>query len=558
LENKSYRHLGWESTPRDSAHGEVLKGDLLIVYFARNSIEFKQLLKKIYIVDSVSPDKVTFYVSEFRNLKGMSLTKIRKAVNDNRLSNNFERLGQQGFNIRKIPRSDYDNILLLDQEGDIDNTLGKDSDLPFPSEQQLKTAISEIKNVLFIDDVTIKDIVYNLISGRNILLAGPIGTGKTHLAQLIPEKVWKAHDGGYYAEVVTATSDWSTTEVIGGISPIINKSENESEISYDFIDGCVTRTVRYNWTDESSRIRKKYVDEKTDETFRGVWLIIDEFNRANIDKCFGEMFTSLEYKQLTLSRGELVTIPKDYRIIATLNVFDKHFLYSMSDALKRRFAYIEITSNFMSNDFDEEEEKYYALKRAIEDIRKNTNFSDEHLAKLKISFIEMDEEKEIDRNHTDKGLLKTIDECYEIFKFIRFTKNLGTGILISIVKYILFGSIFYGEDKTTLLDSALKSNIVPQLESLQRSALETISSFCTGQVGKFFSGKKLEDIDFEFYETEFRKLCSHFGVQKDLRSMIQNQNSDWNKFNPWSNENAPRLPQFVEELSNLIQDSTGV
>ena len=555
LENKTYAHVDWENTPKDSAHGQVQNGDLLIVYFARNSIQFKQLLRKVYVVDSVSPDKVTFYVSEFKNLRGISLDKIRKARNDNKLSENFDRLGQQGFNIRKVLQSDYENILLLDDEEDIDHTLGNDSDLPIPSKQQLEIAVSEIKNELFIDDSTIKEIVYNLLSGRNILLAGPIGTGKTHIAQLIPEKVWKNHDGGYYPEVVTATSDWTTTEVMGGISPTINKSE----ISYDFVDGCVTRTVKDNWTDESCKLRKKYVKEETGEMFRGVWLVIDEFNRANIDKCFGEMFTSLEYRELILPRRELVNIPKDYRIIATLNVFDKHFLFNMSDALKRRFAYIEISSNFMSPSFNVEGEKYYVLKRAFDEIRNNTNLEESHLIKLAIDFDH--KQKVIDRDKTDKGLLKTIDESYDIFKFIRYTKNLGTGILISIIKFVLFGSIFYDEDKTKLLDSALKSNIVPQVESLQKSSLETISSFCSGQVGELFSSKKLEDIDFETYETEFRKICNHFGEKQELRNLVQNvqkQNADWSKFNPWTHESAPNLPQFIGELSYVIQNSTGV
>jgi hypothetical protein len=202
--------------------------------------------------------------------------------------------------------------------------------------------------------------------------------------------------------------------------------------------------------------------------------------------------------------------------------------------------------------------KYYALKRAVDDFRNNTNFKESQLTKLRINFDDKDKGKKIDRNKTDEGLLKTIDECYEIFKFIRFTKNLGTGVLISIIKHILFGSIFYDEDKTKLIDSALKSNIVPQLESLQKSSLETILSFCSGQVNELFSGKKLEDIDFEIYETEFRKICNHFGTEQELRILVQNKDTNWSKFNPWTHENAPDLPQFIGELSNLIQNSIGV
>lgn len=59
--------------------------------------------------------------------------------------------------------------------------------------------------------------------------------------------------------------------------------------------------------------------------------MIDEFNRANIDKAFGQLFTALEYGALDIPTidpkrsSEKLLIPEDYRIIGTLNTFDKHF-----------------------------------------------------------------------------------------------------------------------------------------------------------------------------------------------------------------------------------------
>ena len=192
-----------------------------------------------------------------------------------------------------------------------------------------------------------------LTSGRHILLAGPIGTGKTRLAGMIPEIFWE-NIGGYWAENYTATADWNTQDVIGGIYP---KMEN-GKVVYDIQYGCVVETVAKNWEHginggrrTPNKIQEKKITNEFKEkklSYRGTWLIIDEFNRADIDKAFGQLFTSLRTRSLKIPTNDIgssykdLRIPKDYRIIGTLNTADKHFLFQLSDALKSRFAYIEV------------------------------------------------------------------------------------------------------------------------------------------------------------------------------------------------------------------------
>ncbi|KKL72417.1 hypothetical protein LCGC14_2085130, partial [marine sediment metagenome] len=96
------------------------------------------------------------------------------------------------------------------------------------------------------------------------------------------------------------------------------------------------------------------------------WLIIDELNRADIDKAFGVLFTTLagdnvtipftkenrpikimaDYKNVTFSSDSTDNycyyIPENWRIIATMNTYDKSSLYQMSYAFMRRFAFIMI------------------------------------------------------------------------------------------------------------------------------------------------------------------------------------------------------------------------
>ena len=97
------------------------------------------------------------------------------------------------------------------------------------------------------------------------------------------------------------------------------------------------------------------------------WLVIDELNRSQFDRAFGQLFTVLSGQPVVLpySRpeasgrplvllpagadspipdGDVLQIPESWRIIATMNVFDKSLLFEMSFALMRRFAFIEVAS----------------------------------------------------------------------------------------------------------------------------------------------------------------------------------------------------------------------
>jgi len=93
-------------------------------------------------------------------------------------------------------------------------------------------------------------------------------------------------------------------------------------------------------------------------------LVIDEINRANIDKAFGQLFTVLSGQkvQLPFTKGEEdkevkiipgeefekpvasheFVAPKSWRILATMNTYDKTSLYEMSYAFMRRFSFIRI------------------------------------------------------------------------------------------------------------------------------------------------------------------------------------------------------------------------
>ncbi len=187
---------------------------------------------------------------------------------------------------------------------------------------------------LSLDDNIYASVYAALQSGKHVILTGPPGTAKTTLAEAVAEAAAAAGLCSGHV-LTTATADWTTYETIGGLRP-----ERDGQLV--FAPGHFLEAIEQNR-----------------------WLVIDELNRSNFDRAFGQLFTVLSGQavQLPFARGrrevrltlapvgaavpsgaDVLLIPEQWRVIATMNVFDKSLLFEMSFALMRRFAFIEVAS----------------------------------------------------------------------------------------------------------------------------------------------------------------------------------------------------------------------
>src|SRR5690349_3035324 len=198
----------------------------------------------------------------------------------------------------------------------------------FTSENLAKAALDE---GLLLPDYCVDQLVAAIDAGKHVILTGPPGTGKTTMAYLAAEVAQRAMFCTGYLPT-TATSEWTTFETIGGLQPTA--------------DGLIYRPGLF-----------------VDAIEQGRWLVIDELNRSNFDRAFGQLFTVLAGQAVVLpfkrkgqtkpislvpageeppEKTDMIRVPANWRIIATMNVFDKNLLFDMSYALMRRFAFIEV------------------------------------------------------------------------------------------------------------------------------------------------------------------------------------------------------------------------
>jgi 5-methylcytosine-specific restriction enzyme B len=196
---------------------------------------------------------------------------------------------------------------------------------------------------------------------KQVILYGPPGTGKTFIAEKLAKNLIGGGDG--FDKLMQFHPEVSYEDFIQGIRP---KSLPNGGLYYPVVPGRFTE-----FCDKASSREGTCV------------LIIDEINRANLARVFGELMYLLEYrdKEVELAAGNHFKIPTNVRIIGTMNTADRSIAL-VDHALRRRFAFLPLYPN------------YNILKRYHE--RENTGFAVDGL----ISVLEELNKQIADRHYT--------------------------------------------------------------------------------------------------------------------------------------------------------------
>ena len=189
----------------------------------------------------------------------------------------------------------------------------------------LPPADAKLARELHMPRAALQEIIDLLGSRQQIVLYGPPGTGKTFIAKAIARHVIGPDDRSRM-QLVQFHPSYAYEDFFEGYRPDLTPG---GDATFSLQEGPLARIAR----------------EARENPGAPYVLVIDELNRANLAKVFGELYFLLEYRNESINlqyRPDVAfRLPRNLFIIGTMNTADRS-IASLDAAMRRRFSFVEL------------------------------------------------------------------------------------------------------------------------------------------------------------------------------------------------------------------------